>query len=235
MFPDECVQSIVGAANWWEKNSDKKICRGALAFAFIPHVDQIPYTLEPLGRGDPEQHKEAILRVSPLKTNHPLKPTALPVAAMTLNDGEVWAAYRAKKRPCLVLGTTAPEVDRTLTRGSPKASTAPTILVAPYYGVKKNAQRAGYKPEFVERVRQCEYPQFLWDILPIPGGEESILRLDHLQAVGAHHDSYALSDYRLTVDALEVVDELLNWVLLGGVEEDSLVALYRAEIEHDLR
>jgi hypothetical protein len=231
MFPDDCVQSIIGADKWWERNGEQGVCRGALIFAFVPHVDQVPYTFEPIGRTDPTRHDDAIVRVSPLKTNLPLKPTDLPVAAMTLHAGEVWAAYRAKKRPCLVFSTGSPLVDRTLTRGTPNSSTAPTLLVAPYYGARKSAQRTGYKPEFVERVRHCEYPQFVWDFLPIPGGEESILRLDHLQPVGAQPTSYMLSNYRLSADAMDIVDELLGWLVWGGVEPDSLIALYRSEIE----
>jgi hypothetical protein len=104
-------------------------------------------------------------------------------------------------------------------------------LIAPYYGALKNAQRVGYKPEFVERVRHCEYPQFMWDVLPIPNGEESILRLDHLQPIGAHTNSYTLSDFRLTQAAMEIIDELLTWLVWGGVEEASWIGLYREQIE----
>jgi hypothetical protein len=231
MFPEDCIQSIVGSDKWWVRNEEQRICRGALIFAFAPHVDQVPYTFEPVGRADAGRHDDAILRVSPLKVNPSLKPTDLPVAAMTLHTGEVWAAYRAKKRPCLVLCSNTPPVDGALTKGTPNASTAPTVLVAPYYGAKRTNQRAGYKPEFVERVRHCEYPQFLWDFLPMSGGEESILRLDHLQPIGAHISSYKLSDFKLSVDAVSILDELLSWLVLGGVEKNSLIAMYRAHIE----
>lgn len=231
MFPDDCIQSIVGSDKWWEKNAERSICKGALIFAFIPHVDQVPYTFEPIGRTDAERHGSAILRVSPLRADAVLTKSDLPVAAMTLHDGEVWAAYRAKKRPCLVLGSNSFPVDQTLTRGTARAATAPTFLVAPYYGANRSATRTGYKPEFIERVRHCEYPQFVWDHLPHTGGEASILRLDHLQPIGAHATSYKLSDYRLSSGALEILDELLTWVIWGGVPKDSLISQYREEIE----
>jgi len=232
MFPDDCIQSIVGSSNWWTKNKGPILCRGTLIFAFVPHVDQIPYTFEPIGRTEADKHDSARVLVAPLKVNQPLKKADLPVAAMPLHGSEVWAAYRAKKRPCLVLGSNNPTVERSLTAGTPKNSTAPTVLVAPYYSVDRDGSRAGYRPEFVERVRHCEYPQFVWDCLPFPGAsKESILRLDHVQPIGAHYDSYKLSDFKLSDGALEVVDELLGWVIHGGVEEDSLIALYRSEIE----
>jgi hypothetical protein len=202
-----------------------------LVFAFAPHVDQVPYTFEPIGRSTPTQHDTAVVKVAPLKVDQPLKQTQLPVAAMPLHGGEIWAAYRAKKRPCLVLACDTPTVDAALVRGSPKNATAPTCLVAPYYGARRTAERAGYPDAFVERVRQCEYPQFIWDHLPFSGGEESILRLDHLQPIGAHHDAYRLSGFRLSDEALEIVDEMIDWLILGGVVEDSLIALYRQEIE----
>lgn len=231
MFPDDCIQSIVGSDKWWEKNKAEKICKGALIFAFVPHVDQVPYTFVPIGRTDAEKHDSALLRVSPLRVDASLAKADLPVAAMTLHEREVWAAYRAKKRPCLVLGFNSFPVDRTLTRGTPNAATAPTFLVAPYYGAVKSTKRTGYKPEFVERVRHCEYPQFVWDHLPYPGGEASILRLDHLQPIGAHANSYKLSDFRLSVGAIEILDELLTWIIWGGVPRDSLISQYREEIE----
>ena len=84
----------------------------------------------------------------------------LPVAAMALHDDELWTAYRAKKRPCLVLVSDVPAVDNKLRRGMPKRSTAPTVIVAPYYGSDRDGTRAGYNPELVERIRHAEYPQF---------------------------------------------------------------------------
>ncbi|MDP2851832.1 MAG: hypothetical protein Q8O23_00330, partial [Gallionella sp.] len=144
--------------------------------------------------------------MTPLSVNQPPEKTDLPVAAMPHSDGEVWAAYRAKKRPCLVIGSNNPAVDQALTQGMPTNSTAPTVLVAPYYGVDKDSRRAGYQPDFVERVRHCEYPQFVWDRLPIGGGpDESILRLDHLQPIGALNNSYKLSEFKLSDAALEII------------------------------
>ncbi|MGH8558171.1 MAG: hypothetical protein ACRESZ_12055, partial [Methylococcales bacterium] len=92
-------------------------------------------------------------------------------------------------------------------------------------------KRAGYSPEFVERVRHCEYPQFHWDKLPISGADESILRLDHLQPFGAHHNSYKVSDFMLNNDAMDILDDLLRWLIWGGVEEGSMILDYRQLID----
>ena len=230
MYPEDCVQSIIQPDDWWISNTDKVLCRGALVFAFVPHTDQVPYTFEPLARTEATQHDRALIRVTPLRINQPLRQTELPVAAMPLHSGEVWAAYRAKKRPCLVIHSDSPSVNPSFTRGMANRSTAPTVLVAPYYGATQDGNRGGYKPDFVERIRHCEYPQFFWDQLPISGPEESILRLDHLQPIGNHYKAYQLSEHKLSEDALEVVNELFRLLIWGEIPENSLIAMYREEI-----
>jgi hypothetical protein len=229
-YPDDCLQSSI-SSDWWLKDQATNVHRGALVFAFAPHVDQVPYTFEPIGRTSAEEHETAAIRVTPLAIKAPRRRTELPVAAMSLHDGELWAAYKAKKRPCLVLGELSPIVDKSLIRGKPKRSIAPTILCAPYYGATGGVKRAGYNEEFIERVRHCEYPQFLWDVLPHDRGEESILRLDHLQPIGTHYNSYQMSGFKLCADALEIMDDLVTWLMRGGVSDGGRVAAYRELVE----
>lgn len=230
-FPEDSLQSLVDPSEWWEKQESKELLRGSLVFAFLPHVDQVPFSFEPVGRTKADCHNLAEIKVKPLKVDQPLKITDLPVAAMSLHHNEVWAAYKAKKRPCIVIATKNSKIDKAITQGMPSHSTAPTILVAPYYGVCKKANRSGFNPAFVERVRHCEYPQFMWDDLPFNKGEESILRLDHIQPIGTHYNSYKLSGYKLSEEALDIFDECLNLSVYGGVEEDSILLDYRSLIE----
>lgn len=227
MFPEDCIQSIIDG-DWWTKHEDKELCRGALIYSFIPHTDQVPYVFEPIGRKAATEHDKADVKVAPLKVDAPLKKVDLPVAAMASYDNEVWAAYRAKRRPCIVLADNAADVPKELTRGMPKPSSAPTVLVAPYFGADRStAKRAGFNEQFVERVRHCEYPQFMWDSLPMRGGPEvSILRLDQMQPMGFHHHSYSLTGYKLSDTALEIMDELMQWLIWGGFQEDSDVLAY---------
>lgn len=231
MFPDDSLQSIIEPDPWWVKNTNQKICRGALIFAFTPHIDQVPYAFEPIGRTIATEHLNADVHVTPLKVQQPLKQVSLPVAAMPTYENEVWAAYRAKKRPCIVFGTETVMIGKDLTRGKPNHATAPTYLVAPFYGAIQNTKRSGYSSLFIERVRHCEYPQFHWDILPIPGGVESILRLDHLQPIGAHHEAYKLCEYKLSDSAMDLLDDMLRWLVWGGVPENSSLITYRQIIE----
>ena len=143
MFPDDSVQSIISPSLWWEETETKNLERGCLVYAFIPHVDQVPYTIKLVGRSQAERHDSAKLDIAPLRMKDRRTKEDLPVAAMALHDDELWTAYRAKKRPCLVLGSDFPAVNDKLRRGMPKKSTAPTVIVAPYYGSDQDGTRAG--------------------------------------------------------------------------------------------
>lgn len=225
-YPDICLQSLIQPDSWWVSDNAVSLQRGGLIQAFVPHIDQNPYTFEPIGRREADDHTTARVKVAPLKVDQPLKQTELPVAAMPLNGNEVWVAYRAKRRPCLVLGTSGIDVPRGVTRGKPNHATAPTLLVAPFYGATAGAKRAGYNPEFIERVRRCEYPQFVWDHLPHPSGEESVLRLDQAQPIGTHHASYKHLNFRLHESALMIIDELLQWLVSGTLPADGWIENY---------
>lgn len=227
-YPDDCVQTLKGADKWWVANDKHEVCRGALLKCFIPHVDLTPYTFEPLGRTQATEHHKADVKVAPLRVDAPLKQVNLPVAAMPLHYGEVWTAYRAKRRPCIVLSEECPAVDQGLTRGMPKQSSAPTMLVAPFYGIDKTGQRAGYNQAFVDRIRHCEYPQFHWEKLPLDGGpDESVLRLDQIQPIGRHHDSYKVCAHRLSDQALDILDGMMQWMIWGGLPEGHDVLMFR--------
>lgn len=96
-------------------------------------------------------------------------------------------------------------------------------MVAPYYGADQSGSSGGWKPEFVSRIRRCEYPQYVWDRLPLKGRDESILRLDHAQPIGKHGDSYELTGYVLHDEALGMVDEYLTWLVKGFLPPHSII------------
>jgi hypothetical protein len=101
-------------------------------------------------------------------------------------------------------------------------------LVAPYYGAEQSGTRGGFTPEFVKRIRRCEYPQYLWDVLPISGSSESILRLDHVQPISRLANSYEILPHRLSEEAMEIVDTHLAWLLTGNLRAETILADIRA-------
>jgi hypothetical protein len=230
MYPEDSIQSLID--NWWVDEKSSELKRGRLIKAFLPHVDQIPKQLTVVGRPDPTDHTKANYKMEPLRVGQSIKRPGLPVAALPSFENEINTVYRAKKRPALIICEGGDAIERMLTLGKPKWQTAPTILVAPCYGANEDGTRAGFNPEFIRRVRQCEYPQFMWDQLPIGGSAtESLFRLDHIQPIGRHHDSIEFTNFRLSEQALEILDEWLVWLIRGDFDEDSLLFEFKRDRE----
>ena len=119
---------------------------------------------------------------------------------------------------------------RALRTGAARYQTNATLIAAPYYGVDSGGETGGWRPDFVERIRRCEYPQYLWDSLPLGGRKESVLRLDHLQPVGRHGSTYELSDFELHEEAMKLMDDYLSWMLLGSLTEETILADIRSTL-----
>lgn len=223
MYPEECAQSFVDG-DWWVEADPKEVRRGQLLRAFVPHVSQIPMTLTVVDRAEARDHSRALHKLGPLRIQDRRQATPLPIAALPLSENEILTVYKAKVRPVVVVSVGGPEVPRHLRLGSVGWQSDPTFIVAPYYGVPANGTRAGWPSAFVERIRRCEYPQYMWDRVPIGSTSESILRLDHLQPIGRHYNSYEVHDRALSESALRILDQWLDWHRCGTL--DSASALY---------
>ncbi len=64
----------------------------------------------------------------------------------------------------------------------------------------------------------------------MPGSGESIIRLDHLQPIGRHPNSYEWTPHTLTDNALRVLDEWLVWLTTGELPKDGLLAEIRSTL-----
>jgi hypothetical protein len=65
----------------------------------------------------------------------------------------------------------------------------------------------------------------------LPGFKtESVLRFDHIQPIGKHHESYEALPHRLNDDALVLVDEWLAWLRSGGLDATTLLAEIQASL-----
>jgi hypothetical protein len=227
-YPEDSLQSGVG--DWWVSVSTGEVARGRLLWAFVPYVDQQPLALSPVGRSDPTDHLKATYRLEPLRAKEPPRPPALPVAGLPSLPGEVRTVYRSKRRPVLVLGMGGTTVTHELRTGAAKWQTHPTLIVAPYFGVDPGP-RGGWKPEFVERIRRCEYPQYMWEQLPVGGSSESsILAFGQMQAIGNTADAYELTNFSLSEAALTILDEWLEWFFNGKLDQEGVLFLFRKEL-----
>ena len=67
-------------------------------------------------------------------------------------------------------------------------------------------------------------------MLPLSGSRESVLRLDHLQPIGKHHDAIEFTPHCLTNEALEILDEWLLWLVMGFPDEEGILYEIREEM-----
>lgn len=183
--------------------------------------------LVPEGRTDPLAHGRADYRVEPFSVKKPYPPPKIPIAGLPAEKGERRFVYRGKVRPALVIGTGGSDVPKTLVAGSARWITSKTIFVAPYFGADRDGTRGGWPPAFVDRIRRAEYPQYVWDSLPLNDVKESVLRLDQLQAIGRSSVAIDVLKFRLSEPALTIIDEWLTWLIQGGLPADGFL--------HDLR
>lgn len=228
--PEDSVQALLKPDSWWEPTSSGPLERGRLIRTFVPLVDQEPCVLVPEGRANPTGHDAATYRIEPLNIKTVHQKPKIPIAGLPAIPGEQRVLYRGKVRPALVLSIGGEDIPRSLVSGSSRWLTAKTLLVAPYYGADQNGMRGGWPSEFVTRIRHAEYPQYVWDSLPIGGTTESILRLDQLQAVGRDSKPIEPLPWCLNQDALRIIDEWVLWVITGGLPEDGLLSDIRRDL-----
>jgi len=222
-YPEDSVQAFVD--NWWTEATSTEVTRGRLIRALVLYPDQKPYRILPEGRGeDVADHSRARLKVEPFAFDKPSRGEGLPVAGLPLHPGESFLASRGKIRPCVVLSTGGTPVEKNLRRGGAGWQSAGTLLVAPYYGADPDGSRGGWNPEFVKRIRRAEYPQYMWDQLPLSGSTESILRFDHVFPIGQDPASYRVTDFVLSSQALRLIDDWLDWLFEGMVDSGSELA-----------
>jgi hypothetical protein len=115
----------------------------------------------------------------------------------------------------------------------PRNLTRPTAIIAPFYGKDEGTgKRSGFPDVFVDRVRLCEYPRFVWDKLPIGSSEESILRLDHLLPMSTNHVAFEMTQWKMSEEAFFIIMEWFEWYYTGIMPEnkDSLLCLIRDEL-----
>lgn len=227
-YPNDSVQFYVEP--WWIKATDNVPARGRLIWAYLPHVTQQANLLVSEGREEDTQHDTARFSFVPLQMGNVPPAARLPVAGLPTYPNEVRFVLRAKRRPAIILGTGGAEVPKELRVGAARHQTSPLLAVVPAYGVDKDSPRGGWNPTFVQRIRRAEYPQYLWDSLPLPGAKESILRLDHLQPLGAHGDNFELTPFQLSADALAVVDEWYSWLLTGRMAAEGILCTIREDL-----
>lgn len=232
-YPEDCPQSLTPCDEWWVQHNTQELESGCLLWTFVPHVDQIPMALVAQGRSKSTNHDLADCEIIPANSDRIFQRSRLPVASLPCYPNEVRTVYRSKKRPALLIILPGADIPRSMMASKPRSLTRPTAVVAPYYGRdEETGRRSGFPQAFVDRVRCCEYPRFVWDKLPIEGSEESILRLDHLLPMSTNHVAYEKTEWKLSDEAFHIIMEWFEWYYTGAIPEnnDSLLCQIREEL-----
>lgn len=133
-FPDDCIQGL-NEGDWWVKDEQAVLARGALVWCHVQFFQQIPFQLV-AERLTAEDHHHATLKAVPLAASGPkAQKNTLPIAALpSLLDADAYVVNRCKRRPCLVLGgtelTLIPKRD---SAGMAPWQTCPFFLAAPFF------------------------------------------------------------------------------------------------------
>lgn len=227
-WPKDCIQGLCPDSWWTDTGDEHEVCCGRLIWATLPHVDQEPRVLVAKGRKEPREHGKAYFEVKSFREAKNWKRDHLPVAGVTAIDGEHFFLMRAKKRPAVVIGNCENTVPKNLRTKGLKWHTSKTFLVAPYYSVSSRSGSAAWQKELVRFIRYGTYPQFMWDRLPVNSDDAgSILRLDHVQPVGDMVGTYKATRFKLSDEAIEVIEDWLMWFRRGQIVENGSLHLFK--------
>ena len=231
-WPEDSLQSLLNGP-WWVKVNplQAKVDQGTLLLAFVHYPENKPHRLIALGRTEDGRHDKVDYQIEEYDVQKLYPASRLPVAALPKTPQEEYFVYRGKIRPVLVVGPVHKRPSREIRAGSSRWKTDPTLLVAPYFGTDPKPEREGWPAEFVDRIRRCLYPQYMWDNLPVPGSEKqgSVLRMDQILPIPHKTEAYRHSGWELSKNALAVVQEWLQWSMLNRYPRDGYLDLVRSQ------
>lgn len=205
-----CIQAQV-LGPWWVRDDGKHVCRGRLADAFVPNIENVNRTLEPV---DPE-HPDDRFSIRELDTNRRHE-NQLHIRGLPQQRGSsIWGMQPYKRRPVLFIGLNGIPLEKPHKRNrTAKWQYTRTYTVLPFYSVN-GGSTAAWNPDFVKAIQLAMYPQYLWDRIPNEDSEGSILRFDNVVTIGREPSNYKLTKYRLSDDAMALVDEWFYWCQTG--------------------
>lgn len=228
-YPEDCVQHYL--ASWWTEvgGDDGNMKRGQLLTASVPYFSHEPLALVPTDRVEATEHDRIAIQLRRPSLEIPIEQSRLPIAALPLYNKETLRVYKCKRRPVLVLATEGEQIDSQLAWA--KWQTSRHLIVAPYYGIQQKRNRKGWHPKLIGNIKKMHVSRLFWDMLPgrsrVTEGE-SILRLDHMHPI---NEDFKRTSFRLSEDAMKIVDECLRLYYTGVFDSEGLLGLICEELE----
>ncbi len=131
----------------------------------------------------------------------------------SLHSYEEFPVIRAKKRPVVLLAVTQPHITVKEPINMAKVNKK-LLIVAPCYGVANPMGKYKFPPEFIQRVRVLEFPQFLF--LPQGGSlaKDSLLRLDSIHH--CFHSQLEPTEWQIAPDIWSIISGQLERIFGTG-------------------
>jgi len=227
-YPEDSIQDVLGFKHlgdngWWTVQSPVVLERGALVYVFVPHANVAPLELVPSRGVDSRSHATAETKITPFLLSARHAQPDPPVSALPQFPNDRFQIVRGKRRPAIVIsnGNAYPEL-----RGVKKWITTPLMFVAPCFGADD------WPAVLVDSIRRVQHPQYLWDYLPLDGRDSSIVRLDQMFPIHrTNTKAYKFTGFRLSPEAMELIDDWLGWNQTGTLDRDGCVI----EVHNELK
>lgn len=208
------VQNLVG--NWWVRTEQTKPEVGLIVKACLPYVEQIPHIIEVNGRSSATEHYTANFKKLHLNISNPPRQPTFPTAPWLYRGDEISLAIKSKIRPAIIIGISDKlNVSNCDFRANSKRHKNSYLLVAPYYTMREGNELK--VPQIlINRIRLCMYRHLMWAALPFAHADhESMLRLDHAQPIGNHHNCFKSYGYKVSPEAMPYFIGYLHWFIFN--------------------
>jgi hypothetical protein len=208
---------------------------GQIAWVPVPNLNPQPMVVEAERTSD-TSHQQVRARFVTLNDNHFTRRDLkeLPILNFKLGETEEMIAFKAKRRPGIIVG-----VGATVLGGLDAHARAHheegRIVVAPAYGVRSEDDPSGFSSVMAARVRHLLYRQYFplaeWketrSSRTVPGAcslQEGIVRFDRIQFVSPSPPGCRFAPVRLADDVLVLLHAML-WAYLHAEPSKALVEM----------
>lgn len=193
---------------------------GQIVWAPVPNLEATPMVIE-AERPIPTSHGAARARFTPLDDKHfsRKKIYKLPILSLHLGETEELLAFRAKKRPCVIVGTSSTLLQDAAEKAVPEHHREERVVVAPIYDLSSEEDPKGFDTVMATRVRHLLYRQFFpiasWTETRtgVQGAlslREGILRFDRLQFIFPAPPALVPWPLALTEEVMELLHAWLH-------------------------
>jgi hypothetical protein len=225
---------VIGSTFYEPIDGRSRPVLGQIVWAPVPNLNPQPHVIEPR-RLVSTSHATAAASFVPMNDTHFTRASnnALPILNVRLGETEELLAYKAKKRPAVVVGVGATKLGGLGDETKPHHE-EDRLVIAPIYGIRSEDDPSGFGPILAARIDCLMYRQF-FPIAPYterrrdrpPNScnlEIGVARLDRLQFVRPASPGCCPAPLKLSRDALPLLHAAV-WAYLHAAPDQELTGM----------